>query len=89
MNIFDRNKGEYKMVDLSEFFEDVRKDAMDSGLKLMKTYGIRGMKEELGSKNPVRLANKMINFFIQYEEYEKCGEIKKLIDDYRKECQTK
>jgi hypothetical protein len=89
MNIFDRNKGEYKMVDLSEFFEDVRKDAMDSGLQLMKTYGIRGMKEELGSKNPVRLANKMINFFIQYEEYEKCGEIKKLIDDYRKECQTK
>ena len=77
------------MVDLSEFFEDVRKDAMDSGLKLMKTYGIRGMKEELGSKNPVRLANKMINFFIQYEEYEKCGEIKKLIDEYKKECQTK
>jgi len=77
------------MVDLTEFFEDVRKDAMDSGLQLLKTYGIRGMKDELGSKQPIKLANKLIKFFIQYEEYEKCGEIKQLIDDYKKEYKTK
>ena len=61
---------------------------MNSGLALFKTYGIKGMKEELGSKNPIKLANKMINFFVQYEEYEKCGEIKQIIDEYKK-CQTK
>jgi len=76
------------MVDLTAFFEDVRKDAMNSGLELFKSYGILGMKEELGSKNPVRLANKMIKFFIQYEEYEKCGEIKKMIDEYNKKRKT-
>jgi hypothetical protein len=88
MNIFNHNNGEYDMVDLTAFFEDVRKDAMNSGLELFKTYGIQGMKEELGSKNPIRLANKMINFFIQYEEYEKCGEIKKMIDEYNKKRKT-
>jgi|TARA_R110001592_G_scaffold159830_2_gene391523 hypothetical protein len=88
MNIFNHDSGEYDMVDLTAFFEDVRKDAMNSGLALFKTYGIKGMKEELGSKNPIKLANKMINFFVQYEEYEKCGEIKQIIDEYKK-CQTK
>ncbi len=88
MNIFNHNNGEYDMVDLTAFFEDVRKDAMNSGLELFKSYGILGMKEELGSKNPVRLANKMIKFFIQYEEYEKCGEIKKMIDEYNKKRKT-
>jgi len=89
MKLFDHNSGDYKMVDLDEFFEDVKRDAMNSGLELLRTYGIKGMKHEMGSKDPVRLANKLINFFIQYEEYEKCGEIKNIIDEYKKECQTK
>tara|TARA_B100000287_G_scaffold428423_1_gene479818 strand:- start:667 stop:936 length:270 start_codon:yes stop_codon:yes gene_type:complete len=89
MKLFDHNSGDYKMVDLDEFFEDVKRDAMNSGLELLRTYGIKGMKHEMGSKDPVRLANKLIKFFIQYEEYEKCGEIKNIIDEYKKECQTK
>ena len=43
------------------------------------------MKKELGSKNPIRIANKLIKYFIDYEEYEKCGELKKIIDKYKKE----
>tara|TARA_Y100001963_G_scaffold112999_1_gene156480 strand:- start:18 stop:287 length:270 start_codon:yes stop_codon:yes gene_type:complete len=89
MKLFDHNSGDYKMVDLDEFFEDVKRDAMNSGLELLRTYGIKGMKYEMGSKDPVKLANKLIKFFIQYEEYEKCGEIKNIIDEYKKECQTK
>ena len=44
MNIFDSNSGVYEMVDLTNFFEDVKRDAMNSGYELFKTYGIRGMK---------------------------------------------
>jgi len=78
-------------VDPTKFFKEVRKTAMDSGYELFIKYGIDGMKKELGSKDPVLLANKLMTFFIGYEEYEKCAELKKLIDDYteKKLCQTK
>jgi len=89
MKIFDHNSGEYKMIDLEDFFEDVQRDAMESGLELFKMYGIKGMKEELGSKQPIKIANKLIKFFVKYEEYEKCAELVKIIDEYKKECQTK
>ena len=49
MKLFDHNSGDYKMVDLDEFFEDVKRDAMNSGLELLRTYGIKGMKHEMGS----------------------------------------
>tara|TARA_B100000519_G_scaffold202875_1_gene222762 strand:- start:1874 stop:2143 length:270 start_codon:yes stop_codon:yes gene_type:complete len=89
MNIFDHEFGDFKMVDLGNFFEDIQKGAMDSGYELFLTYGIKGMKHEMGSKNPVALANKLIEFFIRYEEYEKCAKLQKMIDEYKKECQIK
>jgi hypothetical protein len=89
MRVFDHNSGGYKMINLEDFFEDVKRDAMQSGYELFKMYGIKGMKEELGSNNPKRLANKLIEYFVKYEEYEKCAELVKIIDEYKKECQTK
>ena len=83
MKIFDHNTGDYSMIDFNSFFDNIRKDAMDTGYTLLTKHGIKGMKEELGSKNPVKLTNKLINFFIRYEEYEKCAVLKKLIDDYK------
>ena len=84
MNIFDHNSG-----DLENFFEDIQKGAMDSGYELFMTHGISGMQKEMGSKDPISLANKLIQFYIRYEEYEKCGALQKLIEEHRKECQTK
>ena len=52
MKLFDHNSGDYKMVDLDEFFEDVKRDAMNSGLELLRTYGIKGMKYEGGDQTP-------------------------------------
>ena len=72
-----------------EFFEEIQKGAMDSGYELFLTHGIKGMKHEMGSKNPVALANKLIEFFIRYEEYEKCAKLQKMIEEYKKECQIK
>jgi len=90
MNIFDKNSGDFKMVDTKDFFKEIRKSAMDSGYDLFLKYGIDGMKKELGSKDPITLANKLMTFFIGYEEYEKCAELKKLIDEHvGKKCQTK
>lgn len=89
MNIFDHEFGDFKMVDLSNFFEDIQKGAMDSGYELFLTHGIKGMKREMGSKDPVATANKLIEFFIRYEEYEKCAELQKMIEEYKEECQTK
>jgi hypothetical protein len=43
----------------------------------------------MGSKNPIALANKLIEFFIRYEEYEKCAKLQKMIEEYKKECQIK
>ncbi len=44
----------------------------------------------MGSKDPISLANKLIEFFIRYEEYEKCAKLQKMIDEYKvKKCQTK
>jgi len=83
MEIFDHDKGDYNMVDFTRFFDNIRKDAMDTGYNLLTKHGIKGMKEELGSKNPVKITKKLINFFIQYEEYEKCAVLKKLIEDYK------
>jgi len=62
---------------------------MDSGYELFLTHGIKGMKREMGSKNPIALANKLIEFFIRYEEYEKCAKLQKMIEEYKKECQIK
>ena len=76
------------MIDLSDFFETVQRDAMESGYELFKLYGITGMKEELGSKNPIKMANKLIKYFIKYEEYEKCAVLVKLIEEFNT-CQIK
>ena len=84
MNIFDKNSGGFKMADLSNFFEDIQKGAMDSGYDLFLVHGISGMKKEMGSKDPVSLANKLIEFFIKYEEYEKCAKLQKMIDEHNK-----
>ena len=89
MNIFDHEFGDFKMVDLDNFFNEIQRGAMDSGYELFLTYGIKGMKHEMGSKNPVALANKLIEFFIRYEEYEKCAKLQKMIEEYKKECQIK
>ena len=86
MNLFN---GEFKMIDLENFFGDIQKGAMDSGYDLFLVHGIAGMKEEMGSKDPVGLANKLIEFFIKYEEYEKCAELVSMIKEYKKECQLK
>ena len=72
------------MIDLSNFFEDIQRGAMDSGYELFLVHGIRGMKDEMGSKDPVALANKLIQFFIKYEEYEKCAELQKMIEEHKK-----
>jgi len=77
------------MINLENFFEDVQRDAMESGYTLFKTYGIKGMKEELGSKHPIKIANKLIEYFVKYEEYEKCAELVNIIKKYEKQCQTK
>ena len=84
MNIFYHNSGDFKMIDLSNFFEDIQRGAMDSGYELFLVHGIRGMKDEMGSKDPVALANKLIQFFIKYEEYEKCAELQKMIEEHKK-----
>ena len=68
MNIFDNNSGDFKMGDSKEFFKEVRKTAMDSGYSLFVKYGIDGMREELGSKDPIGLANKLMTFFIDKVE---------------------
>ena len=60
MNIFDHEFGDFKMVDLGNFFEEIQKGAMDSGYELFLTHGIKGMKHEMGSKNP----NSWSNIFI-------------------------
>ena len=89
MNIFDHNSGDFKMIDLENFFEDIQKGAMDSGYELFMTHGISGMQKEMGSKDPISLANKLIQFYIRYEEYEKCGALQKLIEEHRKEYYIK
>ncbi len=82
MYIYNKHTGEYDLVDLNEFFEDIRKNTMDSGYDLIKKFGLKGMKKELGSKDPIRIAKKLMHYFIKYEEYEKCAVLKKLIDEY-------
>jgi hypothetical protein len=89
MYSFNKNNGDYEMVDLKGFFEDVRRSAVDTGYNLFLTHGIKGMKKEFGSKEPVKIANKLIDYYIKYEEYEKCAKLKKIIDEYDKKCQTK
>ena len=49
MNIFDKNSGDFMKVNLKEFFEDVRKNAMDSGYDLLKANGLSGLKKDFGS----------------------------------------
>ena len=87
--MFNQDNNGEDMIDLSDFFETVQRDAMESGYELFKLYGITGMKEELGSKNPVKMANKLIKYFIKYEEYEKCAKLVKIIAEYEEECQIK
>lgn len=84
MKLFNKNTGDFDSLNTKEFFMEIRKTAMDSGYELFIKYGIEGMKKELGSKDPVSLANKLMTFFIEYEEYEKCAELKNLIDKYNK-----
>ena len=50
MNIFDHNSGDFKMIDLENFFEDIEKGAMDSVYEVFMTQGTSGMQKELGSK---------------------------------------
>jgi len=88
MSIFNEDNNGENMIDLSDFFETVQRDAMESGYELFKLYGITGMKEELGSKNPIKMANKLIKYFIKYEEYEKCAVLVKLIEEFNT-CQIK
>jgi len=88
MNIFNKNTGDFDSLNTKEFFREIRKTAMDSGYELFMNYGIEGMKKELGSKDPVGLANKLMTFFIGYEEYEKCAELKKLIDEHDKKVEV-
>ena len=88
MNIFNKNTGDFDSVNSKEFFREIRKTAMDSGYELFMKYGIEGMKKELGSKDPVGLANKLMTFFIGYDEYEKCAELKKLIDEHDKKVKV-
>ena len=83
MNTLNHNNGDYNRVNLYDFFEDIRKTAMNSGYDLIVSNGIRGMKENFGSKNPIKLANKLIKYFIGFEEYEKCAKLKKVIDKYK------
>ena len=83
MNTLNHNNGDYDRVNLYDFFEDIRKTAMNSGYNLIVSNGIRGMKENFGSKNPIKLVNKLIKYFIGFEEYEKCAELKKVIDKYK------
>ena len=47
MNIFDHEFGDFKMVNLENFFEDIQRGAMDSGYDLFLTHGIDGMKKEM------------------------------------------
>ena len=82
MSIFDKNSGDFMKVNLKEFFEDVRKNAMDSGYDLLKANGLDGLKKDFGSKDPVAIANKLMTYFIKYEEYEKCQVLKNLIEEY-------
>ena len=89
MMIFDDKSGEFGMVDLENFFEDIQRGAMESGYELFLTHGMEGMKKDMGSKNPVSLANKLINYFIAYEEYEKCAKLQKMVDGYVEKCKTK
>jgi len=89
MNIFDGEFGEFKMLNFDNFFEDIQKGAMDSGYDLFLVHGIKGMKVEMGSKDPISLANKLIDFFIKYEEYEKCAKLVEIINEYEKEQKTK
>ncbi len=86
---FDETFGDFNVVNLDNFFEDIQRGAMESGYELFLTHGIDGMKREMGSKNPISLAKKLIEYFIAYEEYEKCAELQKIIDGYKKQCQTK
>ena len=83
MNTLNHNNEDYERVNLHDFFEDIRKTTMNSGYNLIVSNGIHGMKENFGSKNPIKLANKLIKYFIGFEEYEKCAELKKAIDKYK------
>jgi len=89
MYSFNNDSGEYNLLDLSEFFNGVQKEAMNSGYELFILHGIDGMKTELGSRNPISIGNKLINYFIKYEEYEKCAAIQKIIDDYKLKIKKK
>ena len=88
MNTLNPDNEDYERVNLHDFFEDIRKTTMNSGYNLIVSNGIHGMKENFGSKNPIKLINKLIKYFIGYEEYEKCAELKKVIDKY-KQLKTK
>ena len=88
MNMFDKHSGDFMKFDLKEFFEDVRKNAMNSGYDLLVLNGLENIKKDFGSKDPVAMANKLMTYFIKYEEYEKCAVLKKLIEEYSKKCQT-
>jgi len=82
MQAFNEDKEESDQVDLREFFEDIRKNAMDGGYNLIVEHGLIGLKKEYGSKDPVNIANKLMSYFIKYEEYEKCGVLKSKIEEY-------
>jgi len=68
--------------EIKEMVDKIRYQALEAGYGLFRTKGILGMLD-LGSRNPIKLAKKMINFYIQYEEYEKCAILQKIIDDYK------
>jgi len=82
MQTFDSNKEEYNKVDLKEFFEDIRKNAMDGGYDLIVEHGLVGLGKDYGSKDPVNIAKNLMAYFIKYEEYEKCAILKKQIKEY-------
>jgi len=89
MYSFNNNNGEYDLLDLSEFFNGVQKEAMNSGYELFILHGIDGMKNELGSRDPISIGDKLIKYFIRYEEYEKCAEIQTIIDNYKLKMEKK
>ena len=82
------NQNNMNSPDMEDIVNKIRYQALEAGYGLFKTKGISGM-VKLGSKNPIKLAKKMIAFYIDYEEYERCAVLQKIIDDYKTKYKAK
>ena len=92
------NLGDNSLTQLRDFIDKLAYEQVDKIYELACKWGVwyepsefrhRDSNIQFGISH--KTAKKLIQYYCspEREEYEKCAELKKLIEEYDKECQTK